>query len=47
MPDQFLKILLDLYKGRVHWLEIPAFISWFLFDQKREEIRNDIPWTIN
>ena len=31
---EFLKILRDLFKGRMHGFEIPNFIYWFLFDQK-------------
>ena len=38
MPNELPKILRDLFKGHVHWLEIPTFVFWFLFNQKREEI---------
>jgi hypothetical protein len=31
LTTELLKILRDLLKGRIHWLEIPFFIYWFLF----------------
>ena len=37
MPDELLKVMRDLINGHVHWLEIPAFIFWFVFEQKPEE----------
>jgi hypothetical protein len=53
--DEMLKILRDLFKGRVYRFEIPNFIYWFLFDQKQEESShelsnecpNELPWTIS
>jgi hypothetical protein len=51
MPNELLKILRDIFKRRVYWLETPYFIYWFLFNQKQEELRNkdpkELPWTIN
>ena len=51
---EFLKILRDLFKGRVDGFEIPIFMHWFLFAQKQEESHElsnecptELPWTIN
>ena len=38
MNDELLKVMRDLFKGHVQWFEIPAFVFWFLFEQKPEEI---------
>jgi hypothetical protein len=37
MPNELSKVLRDLFKGHVPWHEIPAFVLWILFIQKREE----------
>jgi len=36
-PNEFFKVIRDLYKGHVPCLEVPAFVVWLLFTQERGE----------
>jgi hypothetical protein len=50
-PNEFSKVIRDLFKGHVPCLEIPAFVVWLLFTKKRGEKQvvgeDSIPRKIN
>ncbi len=40
MFNEILKILRDIFKGRLLWNEIRDFMYWFLFNQGQKESSN-------